>query len=65
MWNYDPFSGERVKDDDGEYRIYGRGSQDMKIIGILLLIHFYHNIVIQKQLENLKVRNLNQKEQYI
>ena len=46
MWNYDPFSGERVKDNDGEYRIYGRGSQDMKIIGILLLIHFYHNIVI-------------------
>jgi aminoacylase len=34
-WNWDPFGAEKVKDEDGKYRIYARGSQDMKIVGLL------------------------------
>lgn len=32
-WNYDPFGATRVPTDDGDYRIYARGTQDMKIVG--------------------------------
>jgi aminoacylase len=33
-WTQDPFGGARVKQENGDYKIYGRGSQDMKIVGI-------------------------------
>ncbi|OMJ28908.1 Aminoacylase-1 [Smittium culicis] len=33
FWDYPPFSAARVPTDDGDYRIYARGSQDMKIVG--------------------------------
>ncbi|PVU99970.1 hypothetical protein BB559_000214 [Furculomyces boomerangus] len=36
-WTYDPFGGERVQAEDGSYRIYGRGSQDMKCTGSMYL----------------------------
>ncbi|OMH85084.1 Aminoacylase-1 [Zancudomyces culisetae] len=32
-WKYNPFGAERVQDDNGDYRIYARGSQDMKVTG--------------------------------
>ncbi|KAJ1973062.1 adenylate cyclase, partial [Dimargaris xerosporica] len=32
-WTHDPFSAEIVTDDQGEQRIYARGTQDMKIVG--------------------------------
>lgn len=33
-WHYDPFAAERVLDKEGLYRIYARGSQDMKVVGV-------------------------------
>ncbi|PVV03880.1 hypothetical protein BB560_001624 [Smittium megazygosporum] len=36
-WNYPPFEAQRVKMEDGEYRIYARGSQDMKVTGSMYL----------------------------
>ncbi|OMJ26340.1 Aminoacylase-1 [Smittium culicis] len=33
FWDYPPFSAARVPTDDGDFRIYARGSQDMKIVG--------------------------------
>ncbi|PVU96989.1 hypothetical protein BB559_002177 [Furculomyces boomerangus] len=36
-WNYDPFAAERVQMEDGSYRIYARGSQDMKVTGSMYL----------------------------
>ncbi|PWA01883.1 hypothetical protein BB558_001999 [Smittium angustum] len=33
FWNYPPFGAERVPTPDGDFRIYARGSQDMKIVG--------------------------------
>ncbi|PVU85048.1 hypothetical protein BB559_007233 [Furculomyces boomerangus] len=32
-WNYPPFGAERVLMDNGEYHIYARGAQDMKVTG--------------------------------
>ncbi|OMJ27559.1 Aminoacylase-1 [Smittium culicis] len=33
-WNYEPFGAERVMTEDGkDYKIYARGSQDMKVTG--------------------------------
>ncbi|PVU97346.1 hypothetical protein BB559_002066 [Furculomyces boomerangus] len=36
-WTYDPFAAERVQMEDGSYRIYARGSQDMKDTGSMYL----------------------------
>ncbi|PVZ98905.1 hypothetical protein BB558_005087 [Smittium angustum] len=33
FWDYPPFSAERVPTGDGDFKIYARGSQDMKIVG--------------------------------
>ncbi|OLY84192.1 Aminoacylase-1 [Smittium mucronatum] len=33
FWDYPPFSATRVPTDNGDFRIYARGSQDMKIVG--------------------------------
>ncbi|PVU88554.1 hypothetical protein BB561_005787 [Smittium simulii] len=30
FWTYPPFAAERVPTEDGDFKIYGRGSQDMK-----------------------------------
>ncbi|OMH83486.1 Aminoacylase-1 [Zancudomyces culisetae] len=32
-WTYDPFGAERVQQEDGDFKIYARGSQDMKVSG--------------------------------
>ncbi|PVZ97067.1 hypothetical protein BB558_006998, partial [Smittium angustum] len=33
FWDYPPFSAERVPTGDGDFKIYARGTQDMKIVG--------------------------------
>ncbi|KAJ1818498.1 adenylate cyclase, partial [Coemansia sp. RSA 2599] len=33
-WTQEPFSGARVPDGTGDHRIYARGAQDMKIVGM-------------------------------
>ncbi|PWA03432.1 hypothetical protein BB558_000402 [Smittium angustum] len=33
FWEYPPFSAERVPTDDGDFKIYARGTQDMKVVG--------------------------------
>ncbi|KAJ2883521.1 adenylate cyclase [Coemansia asiatica] len=33
-WTQEPFSGARVPDGSGDHRIYARGAQDMKIVGM-------------------------------
>ncbi|KAJ2334344.1 adenylate cyclase, partial [Coemansia sp. RSA 2673] len=37
FWHYPPFDAERVATDDGDYKIYARGAQDMKIVGMCYL----------------------------
>ncbi|PVU88316.1 hypothetical protein BB560_006381 [Smittium megazygosporum] len=37
FWTYPPFSAERVPTEDGDFKIYGRGSQDMKITSCMHL----------------------------
>ncbi|PVU88555.1 hypothetical protein BB561_005786 [Smittium simulii] len=37
FWSYPPFSAERVPTEDGDFKIYARGSQDMKITGSMYL----------------------------
>ncbi|KAI9598089.1 aminoacylase-1A-like protein [Syncephalis fuscata] len=34
QWTHDPFAAERVRQDNGDYKIFGRGTQDMKVVGI-------------------------------
>ncbi|KAI9598111.1 aminoacylase-1A-like protein [Syncephalis fuscata] len=34
QWTQDPFGAARVLQEDGDYKIYARGAQDMKIVGI-------------------------------
>ncbi|OMJ26893.1 Aminoacylase-1 [Smittium culicis] len=36
-WTHDPFSADRVETGNGDFRIYARGSQDMKVTGSLYL----------------------------
>ncbi|PVU93976.1 hypothetical protein BB561_002909 [Smittium simulii] len=37
FWTYPPFAAERVPTGDGDFRIYARGAQDMKITGSMYL----------------------------
>ncbi|KAJ1721720.1 adenylate cyclase [Coemansia erecta] len=37
LWTQDPFGAARVADGEGDYRIYARGAQDMKIVGMAYL----------------------------
>ncbi|OLY77581.1 Aminoacylase-1 [Smittium mucronatum] len=39
-WDYDPFAATRVEVENGDHRIYGRGTQDMKVTGSLYLEAF-------------------------
>ncbi|PVU88718.1 hypothetical protein BB561_005731 [Smittium simulii] len=33
FWDYPPFSAARIPTEDGDFKIYARGSQDMKVVG--------------------------------
>ncbi|PVU84882.1 hypothetical protein BB560_007239 [Smittium megazygosporum] len=37
FWTYPPFAAERVPTDDGDFKIYARGAQDMKVTGSMYL----------------------------
>ncbi|RKP27803.1 aminoacylase-1-like protein [Syncephalis pseudoplumigaleata] len=33
-WTHDPFGADRVRQENGDYKIYARGAQDMKVVGM-------------------------------
>ncbi|PVV02090.1 hypothetical protein BB560_003466 [Smittium megazygosporum] len=37
FWTYPPFAAERVPTEDGDFKIYARGAQDMKVTGSMYL----------------------------